>query len=931
LLAVLAATSVTAQETTAPAVANVEPLTSATLAAVDHHTSLTIPAGKITQPPTGEKVPAVAPDAEETTAPAEVAAPKRGFGAPDWLVEGTRADDWSEKAAPRARTRPYDESVATQSHHMAQPRAYQPTGSLTGRVVYAMAGHGWTYEEDRQVYYTQRSLAHGIIEDLGNLDQMHIFAHLCWNSGATVVPLRPIDHQPEERILDNTSAQTTFYGNWYPSNSIIHHGNRGDSVPYMYAYASTEESAVARFRPYIPTPGEYPVYAWARDGGDRVSGQLYRVAHAGGVTEIRVNHRRVGKGWVWLGTFYFEAGDRGYVDVSNHVPDPYDVQGNRVVVADGIRFGNGRGDVPRPIGRSGFLREDEGDAYWIERSLGPTADPRFYTAPRDGQATISSPPRTAAYMNREADGRYLERVLISFHSNALAGQSRGVVALFNQSPTQRPDHQELLAKFIGSQINREMLADPPFASPRWASRDRTTYNGINFGELRKDYLQNEMCATIVEVGFHDNADDAKFLLDPRARISMARATLRGMLRWIAELRGPNAAIPMLPTPPTDPVARSIPGGRLLLTWTPGEYGRVAGDPPTEYRVYRSRDGFSFDAGIMSEGEESMVVDPVTSSGPTFLRVTALNAGGESWPSQVVAAVTPEVADAISSNTYAAASIAAQNGSTTTTLPRPSTLGRVLLVAGITSLDATTNQRQEIEDFSSRPGNTVTTWRVRPRTLLNAPRMDAAADALTSAGRVFDSCNSAAVANGRVPLNEYNTIVWCVGRQNPQGGILTSPTQALLSRFMQGGGKLFINGAHLAQALDGPAPLAAPTQQDRNFLRNVLGARYVSSNTELRTVAAIPGGAFANFSDFNLSAGGTNGMVDALPSDVITAGAGTGEVLRYKTSGTSTAAIAGGRGATKTRGSLVLFAFPFENIIGTEPRARVMHSVLQYLQ
>src|SRR5690606_32508840 len=116
--------------------------------------------------------------------------------------------------------------------------------------------------------------------------------------------------------------------------------------------------------------------------------------------------------------------------------------GKHVVVADAVRFGNGKGDVPRPGGISGFDREDEGDNYWIEHSLGANADRRIFDVGRDGHSTISSPPKAAAHINRETFGSYLDRVLISFHSNAATGRARGTVALFNASPHRRPSYQE---------------------------------------------------------------------------------------------------------------------------------------------------------------------------------------------------------------------------------------------------------------------------------------------------------------------------------------------------------------------------------------------------------------------------------------------------------------------------------------------------------
>jgi hypothetical protein len=139
------------------------------------------------------------------------------------------------------------------------------------------------------------------VEDYGNVDQLNLFADSLWRTGATIVAFRPLGHQPIERVLDNTDRQhVKFDGPWFDSTSPIYFGSPLDDVPYKFAIAATTETARARFRPYIPKTDYYPVYCWARDGADRVA-QTYRVRHAGGLTEITVDHRAVGKGWVFLG------------------------------------------------------------------------------------------------------------------------------------------------------------------------------------------------------------------------------------------------------------------------------------------------------------------------------------------------------------------------------------------------------------------------------------------------------------------------------------------------------------------------------------------------------------------------------------------------------------------------------------------------------
>ena len=57
-------------------------------------------------------------------------------------------------------------------------------------------GHGWTYDLATGIWYTQRPLLFGMVEDFGNLDQLNFFADFCFRAGATVVPIRPLGFQP---------------------------------------------------------------------------------------------------------------------------------------------------------------------------------------------------------------------------------------------------------------------------------------------------------------------------------------------------------------------------------------------------------------------------------------------------------------------------------------------------------------------------------------------------------------------------------------------------------------------------------------------------------------------------------------------------------------------------------------------------------------
>lgn len=722
---------------------------------------------------------------------------------PPWLRDAVRSDDFREGDTTFTLMRPLAEAVSTSSPLAAAPVQRQPSGALSGKVVFAMGGHGWTYHYDTGQWYTQRGVTHRVVEDLANADQLALFTRLLWQAGATVVPMRPVGRQPVERVIDNNDQHATFFGEWAPGMSDLAYQQRFHHIPYRVSRAGLEETALARFRPILPRAGDYPVYAWARDGADRVN-QLYRVVHAGGVTEVRVDHRRVGKGWILLGTFPFTPGNDGYVEISNRVVDPYEADGRSVVVADAIRFGNGMGDVNRGGGISGYPREDEASIYWFERGLPAGADRRLYTGPgEDGAATVGAPPRVAAYMNRESQGRFFDRVLISFHSNALRGASRGVVALFNQSPSQRPTYQEELAIEMGVRLEDELVSAPSVREPVFARRSRITYSGINFGELRRDYLQNEMCATIVEVAFHDNAEDAVFLRDPWTRLDMARATLRGLLNWLNGTDPSSPPARLLPAPPRLASVTSAPDYAVRVRWEPGDGGRFTGDPADGFNVrVFGADGLLSRTLTVDDSVRTLDVTGLSTGTTALLNVVAFNAGGESLPSRTM----------------------------------PIFLGNsgresVLLVDGFTTIDETLNTVQRSDGgLGSARGPAGEYVRVYPVSIQSAEHLLAAADALSSAGIPFSACDAPAFEEGDVKLPSRGALFWLAGRQSPEAGGITTASRERLRTYARGGGAIWINAAHLAGSLDAPdtAPRGRSTRSSRAFLREVAHAEFVTT-------------------------------------------------------------------------------------------------------
>src|SRR5690606_7560483 len=123
--------------------------------------------------------------------------------------------------------------------------------------------------------------------------------------------------------------------------------------------------------------------------------------------------------------------------------------------------------------------------------------------------------------------------------------------------------------------------------------------------------------------------------DPKARAAVARATLHGIIKFM-NTYDTNGAPPLafLPEPPTN--LRAIAGvdGTIALTWS-APVNSGGSQPPTNYIVYRSTNGYGFGQPISVGNIASFTVSNLTAGVDYYFRVTASNTGGESMPSETV--------------------------------------------------------------------------------------------------------------------------------------------------------------------------------------------------------------------------------------------------------------------------------------------------------
>ena len=779
--------------------------------------------------------------------------------------------------------------------------AEQPHGALSGIVLYLSAGHGFTANGSTNAWAAGRGITYGMVEDMGTIDQLNYFALQAWKAGATIVPMRPLGWQTNEVVIDNVdtaaalASRVTYGGNWgNTSQTDYYYGNAGE-VGYRWANTcATGTTAWASYRPDLPAAGEYPVYVWARPGSDRVP-QLYRVHHAGGVTDVRVDHRQVGNGWVWLGNYWFDAGTNGCVNISNYAPGFDD----GTIIADAVRFGNGMGDISRgTAGKSGYERELEGARYWTQRmvldSQGLSDSIYNSTASHDQDDNVSAPNRMAYAMCRTNDWPRWRRLYLSFHSNA-SGTQRGCMGLYDTRVTgSYLAGQTNLARCIANSIVSNMTAAHAhgIVATAW-QQDCARVLGSHYGEIYGGSIYAKMDNTIAEVAFHDKELDAAIMKSPTGREWLARSALRGILRHFVTRYASDSTLTVreisAPDAPIKVAATNSGLNCVTVSWKmPVSTNRLS-DEHTGFVIYVSTNGYAFGNPVAissSQTEYAHKFTDLPAGNPYYFRVCATNLGGESLSSPVAGAALSD------------------DGST----------ADVLVVDGFKRNDGAQSPTRY---FANNLKGDVTL--VRPRMINSFDYVKEHGNAIAAAGRSFDFMDAARVTS--TDLARYPKVVWCLGEESTADETFSYDEQQLIATYLANHGALLVSGAEIGWDLWNKG-----SASDKAFMTNWLHCTYVNDNGGSGVVSGKSGTFLASTrGDFNHDGLLSDMYAAEYPDTLAPVGEAFVAATYGGTSGTNAAIIACSNSICRT----VVMGYPFETVTDATRRNTLMKKILEW--
>ena len=633
-------------------------------------------------------------------------------------------------------------------------------GILSGKTVYLSQCHGWDYYETLGRFSTQRGNLYSTIEDFHNPEGANQFlVQYLENMGAQVFTAKERGLNPNMDIADNDGSGYTETGTGFETGPL----GFADNSPWAYGEDPfnsgttrrfpSNGGAVATWIPDVPEDGYYNVYvSWDSDG-DNDSNAHYRITHKGSVIDRYFDQRVHGSTWQYVENLWLEAGSNSLtVELIGDSSSS-----GKWLSADAVRVGGGTGDVLRYGDQTNRPRWEESAVLYTQFNGAPTS---VYDPYGDGNGSDpSARSRWAAWEHPTGE----DAVYLSWHSNA--GGGTGTDTFYDSSGPVAGS--EDLANFVHGRI---MNGIREAHDSNWANRGVKT---ANFAEINSSF-NNEMPSVLVELGFHDSAYDTDFLLDPMFRRDAARSMAFGIAEYFTNKDGTSLELP--PEPPVS-LQTAVTTNGIQVQWEAGAHGDYLGDVASNYVLYTSSDGRSWDNGTVIANTQTTV--PFSES-VQYFRVSAQNGGGLSFPSETIAAFAPN-----------------------------SAAPPILLVSAFDRL-----QRSSL--FWEDTGVVGEVLRMNLRKMNAFDSTIGYAQALGALGYPFVTVSNE-VLDGRTPVSD-TVIIWVAGEESTFDDTFTAVEQDFVQDSLSQGSWILASGAEVLWDLD-----AQGSQEDKDFAMSVFAS------------------------------------------------------------------------------------------------------------
>jgi len=839
-----------------------------------------------------------------------------------------------------------------------------PAG-LQGFNIAVWNSHGWYYNHKKQRWEWQRPRLFQTVEDL--LSTSFVIPYLIpmlENGGANVFNPRERDIQSHEVVVDNDAANGQRYNEINSTEPFV--WRKGDAAgfaagqppyesgvnpftlgTYRKTLTDTVASAKIIWTPNIPQTGKYAVYISFHAAPENTDAAHYTVFHAGGQSNFLVNQQIGGGTWIWLGAFKFFKGfhpDSGSVCLTNQ-----STATGRQITADAVRFGGGMGNIRRGAQASGRPRFEEGARYNLQYAGFP--DSLVYSLNGDSADYEDDYQSRAEYVNylkgapfgpnkkRTVRGLGIPIDLsLAFHTDAgftHGDTTVGTLAIYSiadaDAQTVFPDSVSRLAnRDLADLVQTQIVDDIRLTmNPRW--KRRALKNA-----LYSEVYRPNVPSMILELLSHQNFRDMQFALDPRFRFTVARAVYKGVLKYLAAAYDRDYVVQPLPV--NNFSAELDSGGRAVLRWKPQRDSLESSAAATQYIVYTRIDSGGFDNGRLCDS-------PVFKTGPLArgkiysFKVSALNAGGRSFPSEIlsVCRVNDDRPPVLIVNAFDRVSAPAyfrwgEHGGFLTSEDDGVPDKYDVMYTG-RQFDFNLKSPFRMNDapgFGASDADYET--RLIPGNTFDFPYVHG--QAIAGAGYSFVSCSDEALWNGRIRLRRYRIADIILGEEKEthwQDARLDSLRGAafkafppefeyVLRQFTENGGNLLVSGAYVGMELfKGKDKKSFDVRFGEDVLRIFWATNHAARSGR---VAPAPND-LLNLPELRFNSQWNQAIYTTESPDALNSINGSQTILRYQENGFSAATAY--RGSYKT----VVLGFPFETVLFASQRRQMMAAILKF--
>lgn len=813
---------------------------------------------------------------------------------------------------------------------------------LSNRHIALWASHGRYYDQKKGFWKWQRPNLFCTTEDL--FTQTIVVPYLIpmlENAGATVFTPRERDWQTKEIIVDNdkgVSGEGSWYGEHTEKEPWTDTGERGFGFrngilrdgenPFtmgtarMIRTTKKEDKAIAIWQPNFKEEGRYAVYVSYQTMPKSVDDAHYIVRHKGQETHFIVNQKMGGGTWVYLGTFDFDKGENPF----NCVALTNQSKRKGVVTADAVRFGGGMGNIERGGDISHMPRCLEAARYYAQWAGVPYSIYGNKTGTDDYAEDINTRSLMtnwlaggSPYVPTKEGKKVPIELSLAVHSDAgyerdgksLVGSLAICTTSFNDGRLNSGISRFASQDFIEA-LRSNVTRDLSKKYKRWNWRylwDR------NYSETRLP----EVPSAIIETLSHQNFPDMKLGQDPNFKFTMARSIYKTILRYVSQMhRRPCIVQPLQP----HLFKATLTGdNKVKLSWKAQDDELEPTAVPTSYNIYVAAGSGGFDNGTNVRGTSyTMELEP----GVMYrFKVTAVNRGGESFPTSTLSAYC-------------------QPGATKT----------AMVINGFSRLSAPAvrdnihEQGFDIEEDAGVSYGLTAGWSGKQQCFNKSTMGSTEPNGLGYSGNemagnfvmgnTFDyvythadaiaatkkynvvSCTSETVESGIVDLINYDVVDLALGLQKYDANStvfyksIPSMLRNKLSAYVLGHGKLIASGAYIGSDLQ--------HDDERVWLESTLKVAYGGA-IHTDTISGIKG--MGTEFDFYRQLNPTH--YAATKCDVLMPVSTAFCPLQYANGMSAGVAYRGNDNATFT------MAFPFECIIDRNKRLSIMNGILKFLE